>query len=816
MILKSLTLHNIKSYRDESIQFHGGTTLFEGDMGSGKSSILMAIEFALFGLGDQKGASLLRRTTDEGYATLEFEVDGENYEVYRSLKRKRTNVGQGTDGYLKDKNGKYLLSPTELKGKILDILHFEELENPRAQSVIYRYAVYTPQEEMKAILFRSVDKRLETLRKAFGIEDYKIATSNASIFAGEIKGKMNVLEGQIKDLEEKKAELKKNETLIDENKTALEKLGKEKEKIENEKAGKNAKLKELKDKEKKLGEVKGEIPHIQTRIEDKVKAIPKLEKECEKLSDEIDSTVLKINEFKKTKKPTSRNKDEIKKQIHEIRGIEEKRKTLAGNIPLLKEDMGRLEGNVGDYKNKDISEVKKEFSRLKEETTRVGKEIDSKKEERDKLKGRITVIGASIKDLDKKLKNIGGLGEKCPICEKELTEEHKKNLEKERQEKIDKLEKEKSAAQEEEGKLSGPLRKLEQQKEEKNRTLIDIEKTIIPNMDELAKKRGLFQQNLEDTKKLKATLVIKEEKNFPRLNEFESPSLYLDALLDELIKYNSSQEKISTLREKLEGNRQKISENKREIETSKETMKGLKGKLEEALKKLERLTKVEEEIKKLEGKIDGLGNNLKEVSEKIASIKADNSRIEKYAKGFREEIKKKEEQKKLRAKLSEYKNWLEDYFIKTLENIEKHVMYTLNQDFNQQFQKWFILLIDDPSKDARVDEYFSPIIEQDGYEQEVDFLSGGEKTSIALGYRLALNSVVHKVSTGMKSNLLILDEPTDGFSKEQLFKVREILNELKCPQVIVVSHENELESFADQIFRVEKHHGVSKVVNSGG
>jgi exonuclease SbcC len=63
----------------------------------------------------------------------------------------------------------------------------------------------------------------------------------------------------------------------------------------------------------------------------------------------------------------------------------------------------------------------------------------------------------------------------------------------------------------------------------------------------------------------------------------------------------------------------------------------------------------------------------------------------------------------------------------------------------------------------------------------------------------------------MKSNLLILDEPTDGFSKEQLFKIREILNEIKCPQVIIVSHEKELESFADQVFRVEKKGGVSEI-----
>ena len=64
----------------------------------------------------------------------------------------------------------------------------------------------------------------------------------------------------------------------------------------------------------------------------------------------------------------------------------------------------------------------------------------------------------------------------------------------------------------------------------------------------------------------------------------------------------------------------------------------------------------------------------------------------------------------------------------------------------------------------------------------------------------------------MKSNILILDEPTDGFSKEQLSRVKDILDELEAPQVIIVSHERELESFADQIFTVTKTQGTSTIL----
>ena len=165
----------------------------------------------------------------------------------------------------------------------------------------------------------------------------------------------------------------------------------------------------------------------------------------------------------------------------------------------------------------------------------------------------------------------------------------------------------------------------------------------------------------------------------------------------------------------------------------------------------------------------------------------------------------------MRDMLDEYWIWIEDHFIPTLSNIERHVMININNEFNELFQRWFGMLLEDPTKEARIDEDFTPIVEQDGYEQDVAYLSGGERSSIALAYRLALNSIVQKVSTGMRSNLLILDEPTDGFSKEQIFKMRDILDQLNCPQVIIVSHESELESFADKIFRIKKSGGVSEV-----
>ena len=58
MILRSLDLENIRSYKTGHVDFELGITLFAGEVGSGKSTLLDAVEFALFGLeGKNEGKS---------------------------------------------------------------------------------------------------------------------------------------------------------------------------------------------------------------------------------------------------------------------------------------------------------------------------------------------------------------------------------------------------------------------------------------------------------------------------------------------------------------------------------------------------------------------------------------------------------------------------------------------------------------------------------------------------------------------------------------------------------------------------------------
>src|SRR3989304_9440974 len=126
MIIKKLKMRNIRSYNNISVEIPLGKTVFEGDVGSGKSTILMAIEFALFGLGSEKGAALLRAGVSKGAVSLTFDIDGRQYTIERTLVKKRGVIKQEA-GSITDADGKVMhYSASELKEKVLKILNFNE------------------------------------------------------------------------------------------------------------------------------------------------------------------------------------------------------------------------------------------------------------------------------------------------------------------------------------------------------------------------------------------------------------------------------------------------------------------------------------------------------------------------------------------------------------------------------------------------------------------------------------------------------------------------------------------------------------------
>ena len=203
MKIKKLKLKNIRSYEDQEIEFPDGSLLLSGDVGSGKTSILLAIEYALFSLQPgQKGSSLLRNGSDFGEVSLEFEVDGKEIIIERRLKRKEKTISNSYSAITID-GEKIISSVTEIKTKVLQLLGYPP-EFIKRNNILYRYTVYTPQEQMKQIILEDSETRLNLLRHIFGIDKYKRVRENLTILSSYLKESSKSLQGEIRTLDKDK------------------------------------------------------------------------------------------------------------------------------------------------------------------------------------------------------------------------------------------------------------------------------------------------------------------------------------------------------------------------------------------------------------------------------------------------------------------------------------------------------------------------------------------------------------------------------------------------------------------------------------
>src|SRR3989344_6878636 len=119
MIMKSIKLENIRSYTDNVIELPDrGSILLSGNVGSGKSTILLAIEFALFGIirGELSGGALLRNGADKGSVEIKMEINGQDVEIKRTLKR-GSSILQDS-GHVIINGNKMIGTAIELKDKV--------------------------------------------------------------------------------------------------------------------------------------------------------------------------------------------------------------------------------------------------------------------------------------------------------------------------------------------------------------------------------------------------------------------------------------------------------------------------------------------------------------------------------------------------------------------------------------------------------------------------------------------------------------------------------------------------------------------------
>lgn len=854
MILKNITLENIRSYKNKTvIDFPYGRTLFQGDIGSGKSTILSAVEFALFGLGDIDANHLLRVGATTGSVFLEFESNKHHYKVFRSLSRRRDKIIQN-EGYLYENGTKSSYSVSELKTKILDIIKINERTETKTTSVVYRYAVYTPQEMMKQILSSNSEKRLDILRRAFGIEEYSTAKRNSEKFLSGIRVLLRTKKDLVADLDDYRTTLKNKNELVSNTKHDIQKLATSIEEHEQQ-------LRTLDIQLSQLTKIKEHLLELELALRSCKTSLAKCEKD----------RTIKIEETNRLRQDLAKAAESEKivldlgPRYKDLIFNRSELTTLADcalQYDRLTSEKLRLETQIKNEREKldsesatlknDIDEMGEQLEREQVETSKLDallqqesilseniKGLDLLRKGMEDLTGTIsqsmTRLCSVEKDISKEETEINKILELshqavCPCCGQRLTPEHVSEMVEKFNQRKEVLKLECASLQEEIKVSEGEKKGLASKINELERLNTELH-SIRVNISGLYVRKSTLDAISEKMREKIIRLDLLNEKSesdkhgVQEKTELGSISGRLESLSNAKSQYENCQNTIAIYQndnvekryldslsmaqskgktvQQLESVQKSVAELDNEIEGIRNEIPKLESSYKLKNSEIERLPQLESEKLAV---VDQLSMEKQELAVKNSIVKDSVEQIVEMEKKI-ESLEKKFEGLQYMENVG---RWLDECFIPSLDIIETHVMATINEGFGHLFQKWFNLLVDSPDIIVELDQCFAPVVHQNGHMMEVNTLSGGEKTAVAMAYRLALNEVIKRLAN-MDDNLLILDEPTDGFSKEQMYQLKYVFDGLNASQVIIVSHEKELEGFVECTCRVIKDGDCSRV-----
>ncbi|MFX1354438.1 MAG: AAA family ATPase [Promethearchaeota archaeon] len=695
MIIESVKVKNIRSIVNLDIKFPPSTLLFYGDIGSGKSSVLKAIEFGLFGTltaADLGGDSLLRRGENRGSVELTFLIDSKRYKIKRNLKRiikdKKSTVTQEEGSiieYVGNEASETSYAPTDLRRKILSLLNYSITRYEKAQKIpIFRYTVYTPQEQVKEILLSKPEERFEILKEVFGIEKYEIGLKNLGVINEYLYN-----------------QLKKTQIFLDT-------IGEPEITIPK--------------KEQEINQQKEIIKKIQQFLKEKEQEIERAELNGEKIQLELNEYSTKIVEINGYQKVT-------------VESVVSKKEN-EDSLDILSKEIIKLEKEI-----KAIPQIKIKHD-LKEDELEVAiknyQKIQSEKE-KDKA-----ILEKKIEDLD----NLLRMG-KCSLCGQEIHEKERFDLE----------------LKEVNNKISG------------------------------------YSKEISDI----ASQILKYELSLKKLREFKNYKTNKEALMRLLEEKRKREIKLKEIINQLN---QKIESNKKLIEIilNKYDIKDL-----EKLKELG--TKLNFKLENQKNLIKKIKSEKIELEKELSAEQTSFVLLESELNKLKEDLKKKKVFRDRLEYLTDLRNWIVEKFQILIRDIEREIISSSARQFNEYFKEWFRTLVEEENIDVEIRfDDFEPIITVNGYDSPFNDLSGGEKSALSLAYRLALNKIINERYQEVKTkDLLILDEPTDGFSQEQINKMQEVFEKLNTSQMFIISHDRNLDSFVTDIFNFKKDRHQTKV-----
>ena len=375
MRVKSLQLENIRSHSKTMIPFVRGFNCLVGGLGRGKSSVLYAIDFVLF--GDPLGRSyeyLLREGADAGKVTAIFVHGGKTYTLHRALRRHGKGISQDMEQLKFYENGKLIASAkNEAVAEQLKAL-------TGLDKNLFREVVWVRQEHLKELLDVTPRKRQTKLDQLFGLSDYEVAWSVLAQFQRDYKVEKGVYERDVDvvGVDKLQAEYNKAVEEFSSIENQLQDLGEKLTQAESALKEATSRLEGLEELRKQTEELRGMEIQLQTNIAN-------IEDTSARLVNEIETKKVLINDLEERLKMMEAQEKSQRNKLQEVE---------------LTPDQT-------------IEELRRYLFKVEDQMKNIAGEQEATKREIETSQNRISSLTTE---------------NKCPLCLQNLTGNYKKDL----------------------------------------------------------------------------------------------------------------------------------------------------------------------------------------------------------------------------------------------------------------------------------------------------------------------------------------------------------------------------------------------------
>jgi len=764
-IIEKLEMQGFEGYKKAEIPFTAGLNLITGRNSTGKTTILDAIFFALYGeIPDVDKKLLVTRlqgTSKTLYVGLRF-ISPKTNQIVEVKRWGKLYFKRGKEGYQTERlilliDGKEtpVSGEEELRKKITDLLGLTMKR--------FLNLTYVRQGELTKILKPDKDE----MDSILGITILK-----------ELIEELNLVKKELEKYEEKDVETEVktiNEVLLPKVKEQIKNLESQIETLKHE-------IKEVQDKLEKAESP--ELINLLKNIDEKDSLLKSFrEKEASikiLLTQWSVPDIVALKELiKKVEAEEQELKRKLKEENEELKKVEVEKENYKDRLVKVKELLKSVKVSNVEKLKELIEKKHKENSKINEDLILFVKKFNEIEEEKNRLEGKLLTLIEELK-AHKKLLEENKLN--CPMCGQKVTPETLKKLI---------LEKE-VEKKEVEQKFANIIKIYEEKKKVIEKLKYEISK-LENELETLMGVNSLINESLAGS-----TLKELEE----TYNKTEQKYQNVKCKIEELtIKFNEVKTKLLNMNLTLENAKKLFEEAEKELKRIQEYLVNIKILLE----KLMLPFKPEDE--ELKVKIaEKLPLTISEIEELRRQFKIKNEKL----KILEEEFKNlKSEEEKLQVKLALLNKRLEKAIVteKLIEKLRRGVENIRSvklKDIAYEALKIYNSLTDQHVYKAfriNPENYIVEVqpIDLDEYIPAVR-VGGGHQTLISLALRLAMLKILGGEA------LLILDEPTYGVDSDNIPQLLTHIAEAakKVSQVILVTHYGLGEEEAANIIKVER------------